>query len=215
MTRRLAAVLVAAAVAAAVAAPGCGPAGPGGPGGQADEAREATGPAAHPVPTAAAGAATGPVRPGMPTVPAGDGRQVPRVTGGEPGPPGSIPATTLVAGRPAHVTVLPSTLLFAFDDAALRPEAAQELAAVVEVVRRVRAREILVAGYTSSEGDDPYNQALSTRRAEAIKAALVRAGVDPGTITAQGYGEQAPVASNDTSEGREANRRVLVTVMLP
>lgn len=206
MTRRLAGWLAAVLVVASVAGSGCGPGG---------EGREAAGPAAVPSPRIEAGVGTGPVRSGMPTAPTGDARQVPRVTGGEPGPPDSIPPTTLVGGRPAHVTVLPSTLLFGFDDAALRPEAARELAAVVELIRRLRAREILVGGYASSEGDDLYNQALGARRAEVIKAELVRAGVDPGTITAHGYGEQAPVASNDTSEGREANRRVLLTVMLP
>lgn len=206
MTQRPAAMAAVALVAGAVALGACGP-GPGGNGAEAD------GPPG--MEAAARPAGADPVRAGMPTVAAGDGREIPRVAAGEPLPPDSLPPTTLVGGRPAHVTVLPNTLLFEYDDATLRPEAAQALGEVADVARRFRAREIIVAGHASSEGGEAYNRRLSEARADVVAAYLVQAGLGAATVTAFGYGETMPVAPNETDEGREANRRVLVTVMVP
>jgi outer membrane protein OmpA-like peptidoglycan-associated protein len=65
-----------------------------------------------------------------------------------------------------------------------------------------------VAGYTDSKGDPAYNLELSKQRAESVRQYLIKKGVDSARLTANGYGEANPVASNDTDEGREANRRV-------
>jgi len=67
-----------------------------------------------------------------------------------------------------------------------------------------------VQGHTDSRASESYNRALSQRRAAAVAAVLVREhGVNPANVTARGYGESSPIASNDTSEGRAANRRVV------
>ena len=73
-------------------------------------------------------------------------------------------------------------------------------------------RKLIVEGYTDSTGSDTYNQGLSERRAEAVRRALTRAGVDPQRIQTVGYGEAYPVASNDSASSRAMNRRVEVTI---
>ena len=65
-----------------------------------------------------------------------------------------------------------------------------------------------VQGHTDSKGPETYNQMLSEKRAIAVKAYLVKEGIDSGRIEVKGYGESDPIASNDTEEGRKKNRRV-------
>ena len=68
--------------------------------------------------------------------------------------------------------------------------------------------EVRIEGHASSEGDDKYNKDLSDKRAKAVMDFLVDAGVDADRMEAVGYGEERPIADNDTEEGREKNRRV-------
>jgi outer membrane protein OmpA-like peptidoglycan-associated protein len=74
------------------------------------------------------------------------------------------------------------------------------------------ARTVEVEGFTDSVGSDAYNQQLSQRRAEAIRIALVNAGIGTERITTHGYGEQYPIASNADPTGRQMNRRVEVVI---
>jgi outer membrane protein OmpA-like peptidoglycan-associated protein len=73
-------------------------------------------------------------------------------------------------------------------------------------------RRALIEGYTDSVGGENANQALSARRADAVKAALLDMGVAPGQLSAQGYGETHPVAGNGNAGGRQMNRRVEVVL---
>ncbi len=73
-------------------------------------------------------------------------------------------------------------------------------------------RRALIEGYTDSVGGENANQALSARRADAVKAALLGMGVAPGQLSAQGYGETHPVAGNGNAGGRQMNRRVEVVL---
>lgn len=73
-------------------------------------------------------------------------------------------------------------------------------------------RAVRIEGFTDSVGGDDFNQALSEKRAQSVKAQLVAVGVEPGRIATQGYGEAFPVASNDSSAGRQMNRRVEVII---
>ncbi len=73
-------------------------------------------------------------------------------------------------------------------------------------------RQVIVEGYTDSVGSASYNQGLSERRAESVRRALIRAGVEPTRIVAQGYGKEYPVADNSSDSGRAQNRRVEVTI---
>ncbi|RMG19397.1 MAG: hypothetical protein D6729_05340 [Deltaproteobacteria bacterium] len=68
--------------------------------------------------------------------------------------------------------------------------------------------KVIIEGHTDSRGSDAYNKRLSQRRADAVRAYLIRKGIDPARLEAIGYGEERPVASNETKEGRERNRRV-------
>jgi outer membrane protein OmpA-like peptidoglycan-associated protein len=69
-----------------------------------------------------------------------------------------------------------------------------------------------VEGHTDSVGSDEYNQSLSEKRAEAVRAYLTQQGVPPDSISAAGFGKARPVATNDTAEGRQLNRRVELVV---
>jgi outer membrane protein OmpA-like peptidoglycan-associated protein len=74
---------------------------------------------------------------------------------------------------------------------------------------------IEIGGYTDNTGDPAANVQLSQQRAEAVRAALVQAGVDPSMLVAKGYGSASPIAGNDTLEGRFRNRRIEYKVIKP
>ena len=80
-------------------------------------------------------------------------------------------------------------------------------------LQAVNLETIIAIGHTDSIGSDAYNQALSVRRAEAVKAYLVTKGVAANRITASGKGKSQPVADNRTAAGREKNRRVDVEII--
>ena len=87
-----------------------------------------------------------------------------------------------------------------------------ELDRVAAVLARYPQTIIIVEGHTDSTGSDSYNQQLSERRANSVARYLTQRGVNASRIKAIGYGEQRPVASNDTAEGRRQNRRVEIRI---
>ena len=99
-------------------------------------------------------------------------------------------------------------IAFAPGQAGLRPEAKASLGQLVAFVNRDPAKPIRIEGHTDSRGKPEANHVLSQRRADAVRAALVAAGVAANRITSVGLGEDEPVAGNDTEEGRARNRRV-------
>ena len=103
-------------------------------------------------------------------------------------------------------------VLFDFDRADLKSNSRDSITTLANYLIKNPDRKVIVEGYTDSKGSASYNQGLSERRANAVKNALVRAGVDPSRIVAQGYGKEYPVASNATNSGRAQNRRVEVTI---
>lgn len=90
--------------------------------------------------------------------------------------------------------------------------ALNDLASKIAALGDVSISGITVVGHADSRGEDSYNQALSERRAKSVADYLVSRGVKESIISSQGRGESAPVASNDTSEGRAQNRRVEITL---
>jgi outer membrane protein OmpA-like peptidoglycan-associated protein len=94
----------------------------------------------------------------------------------------------------------------------LRGQGLVAVTKIADFLRRYPERTVEVEGFTDSVGSDAYNQDLSERRADAIRFALVDAGIVPARITARGYGETHPIASNADSTGRQMNRRVEVVI---
>jgi len=103
--------------------------------------------------------------------------------------------------------------LFDFDKSIVKPEGRKLLDQVVERAQAINLETIIAIGHTDSIGSDAYNQALSVRRAEAVKAYLVTKGVAANRITASGKGKSQPVADNRTAAGRAKNRRVDVEII--
>lgn len=101
---------------------------------------------------------------------------------------------------------------FEVNSSRLTPNAKTILDTVADALLAKQDIKAELGGYTSSEGSDSSNQALSERRAESVKAYLVGRGVDAARLEPKGYGEASPVADNETPEGRELNRRVELKV---
>ena len=84
---------------------------------------------------------------------------------------------------------------------------------LVGKVKGINLEVIIAVGHTDSVGTDAYNQKLSVRRAESVKAYLVSKGIEKNRIYTEGKGEKQPVADNKTKEGRAKNRRVEIEVV--
>lgn len=99
-------------------------------------------------------------------------------------------------------------VLFDTAQATLKPGAESVLTRVASFMEKNENTKVIIEGHTDSRGSDAYNEALSQRRAQAVSAALAAHGIDRGRVEAVGRGKTLPVASNDTPEGRQQNRRV-------
>jgi outer membrane protein OmpA-like peptidoglycan-associated protein len=99
-------------------------------------------------------------------------------------------------------------ILFGYDRADLTSNSEASLDKLVTILKDYPDTNIEVQGHTDSKGSDSYNQGLSERRANAVSAYLRRQGVSSTRLTTKGYGETAPVSSNDSDDGRAQNRRV-------
>jgi len=135
-----------------------------------------------------------------------------------PAPAAPAPAP---AARPAPAPVAPVTekvslsadVLFDFDKSVVKPEGKAKLDDLVSKLKAVNLEVIIAIGHTDSIGSKAYNQKLSVRRAEAVKAYLISKGIAANRIYTEGKGEAQPVASNKTKDGRSKNRRVEVEVV--
>jgi outer membrane protein OmpA-like peptidoglycan-associated protein len=101
-----------------------------------------------------------------------------------------------------------SDVLFDSGKYTLKPTAREKLAKVAGVLMAYPGLTVEVDGYTDNVGGEALNQTLSDKRADTVRDYLLQQGVSPGSLTARGFGEESPVASNDTSIGRQLNRRV-------
>lgn len=99
-------------------------------------------------------------------------------------------------------------MLFATGRAELQPGVRRAIDRLAEVLRQHPERRVLIEGFADSTGGSAMNQRLSQRRAEAVRGALVRAGVAPQRLEVRAFGEEYPVADNATAAGRQQNRRV-------
>jgi len=102
---------------------------------------------------------------------------------------------------------------FDFDRAVLKPEGKAKLDDLVGKIKGITLEVIIAVGHTDSVGSDAYNQRLSLRRAEAVKAYMVSKGIEANRVYTEGKGEKQPVADNKTAAGRAKNRRVEIEVV--
>ena len=105
-----------------------------------------------------------------------------------------------------------SDVLFDFDKATLRPGAREKLAKVAGIILGHPGLKADAEGHADAIGTDDYNQRLSERRAESVRSFLVQEGISAQTVSAAGFGESRPVATNGTASGRQQNRRVELVV---
>jgi outer membrane protein OmpA-like peptidoglycan-associated protein len=105
-----------------------------------------------------------------------------------------------------------SDVLFDTGSYTLKPGAREKLAKISGIVLAHPGLTLQIEGHTDSVGTDEYNQTLSERRAGSVRDFLVQQGVPADGVTARGFGKTQPVASNDTPDGRQRNRRVELVV---
>ena len=113
---------------------------------------------------------------------------------------------------PAKITYA-ADAFFAFDKSVVQPAGKAKLDDLVKRMQSMDIEVVVAVGHTDSTGPSSYNQRLSVRRAEAVKAYMVSKGVDADRIFTEGKGEDSPVADNSSRSGRAKNRRVEVEVV--
>ena len=127
--------------------------------------------------------------------------------------PAPAPAPAAAPKPVAQKVTLAADVLFDFDKAVVKPEGTAKLDDLLGKIKGVDLEVIIAIGHTDSIGSDAYNQRLSERRANAVKAYLVSKGIAPNRIYVEGKGEKQSVASNKTKDGRQKNRRVDIEVI--
>jgi outer membrane protein OmpA-like peptidoglycan-associated protein len=105
-----------------------------------------------------------------------------------------------------------SGILFDIDKSNLRPVAQQNITELSRILKKYDDTKILIEGHTDATGPEDYNMDLSIRRAQSVMNYLTAQEVMPTRITVQGYGEEQPVADNQTADGRQQNRRVEIAI---
>ena len=123
------------------------------------------------------------------------------------------PAAAAPAPAVASKVTFAADAFFDFDKAVLKPEGKAKLDDLVSKVQGINLEVIVAVGHTDSVGSDAYNQKLSERRAQAVKAYLESKGIDKSRVYTEGKGEKQPVADNKTKDGRAKNRRVEIEVV--
>nr|WP_314539965.1 OmpA family protein [uncultured Massilia sp.] len=130
-----------------------------------------------------------------------------------PAPEAPAPVTAPAPVPTSEKVSYSADAFFDFDKAVLKPAGQASLDDLVSKLKDINLEVIIAVGHTDSVGTDAYNQKLSVRRAEAVKAYLQGKGVESSRIYTEGKGESQPVADNKTAEGRAKNRRVEIEVV--
>lgn len=125
--------------------------------------------------------------------------------------PAQPPVEVVQTVAPQDIPTLRLNILFDYDKSVVKAQYRDEIAKAAQFLANYPNATAVIEGHTDAKGSDSYNQKLSQRRAEAVRQALIsQQGVDANRISAVGYGEARPIASNATEAGREQNRRVMV-----
>ena len=128
-------------------------------------------------------------------------------------PPAPAPAPVVAPVPTSEKVTFAADAFFDFDKATLKPEGKAKLDDLVSKMGGINLEVIIAVGHTDSVGSDAYNQKLSVKRAESVKAYLVSKGVEKNRVYTEGKGKKQPVADNKTAEGRAKNRRVEIEVV--
>src|SRR3954454_7225252 len=134
----------------------------------------------------------------------------------KPAPPPAPPAPKPAPEKPKPVAekiTFAADVLFDFDKSVIKPEGHSKLDDLAGKAKGVNLEVVIAIGHADSIGSDAYNQRLSVRRAESVKAYLVSKGIEANRIYTEGKGKKQPVADNKTREGRAKNRRVEIEVI--
>ena len=142
-----------------------------------------------------------------------DGALVPVVAPVVVAPPVAAPAVVPVAPPAATKVTYAADAFFASNQAVLKAAGKAKLDDLIGKVKGINLEVIVAVGHTDSKGSDKANQALSVRRAEAVKAYLVSKGIEKNRVYTEGKGSKQPVADNKTAEGRAKNNRVEIEVV--
>ena len=149
-----------------------------------------------------------------------DGAIAPAMAAPAPAPaPVAAPAATPAPAAPAAPVVAATKVTYAadaffdFNKSVIKPEGKAKLDDLIGKIQGINLEVIIAVGHTDSVGSDAYNQKLSVRRSEAVKAYLVSKGIEKNRVYTEGKGEKQPVADNKTAEGRAKNRRVEIEVV--
>ena len=136
-----------------------------------------------------------------------------------PAPAAAAPRAAAPAARPApppaaatKVTYAADTF-FDFNKSVLKADGKAKLDDLAGKVKAINLEVIIAVGHTDSAGSDAYNQKLSVKRADAVKAYLITKGIEKNRVYTEGKGEKQPVADNKTDAGRSKNRRVELEVV--
>src|SRR5687767_290154 len=113
----------------------------------------------------------------------------------------------------AEKVTFAADVLFDFDKAVVKPEGKSKLDDIASKANGVNLEVVIAIGHADSIGSDAYNERLSVRRAESVKAYLVSKGIQGNRIYTEGRGEKQPVADNKTNSGRAKNRRTEIEVI--
>jgi len=130
-----------------------------------------------------------------------------------PAPPKAEPKPE---GKPKPVAekiTFAADVLFDFDKSVIKPEGKSKLDDLASKVKGINLEVVIAVGHADSIGSDEYNQRLSMRRAESVKAYMVSKGLEPNRVYTEGKGEKQPVANNNTADGRAKNRRTEIEVI--
>jgi OmpA-OmpF porin, OOP family len=130
-----------------------------------------------------------------------------------PVPPAPVAPVPTPPPAVASKVTFSADAFFDFDKSVLKPEGRAKLDELASKVQDINLEVIVAVGHTDSIGSDAYNQKLSERRAQAVKAYLESKGIDKSRVYTEGKGEKQPVADNKTREGRAQNRRVEIEVV--
>ena len=129
--------------------------------------------------------------------------------------PAPAPAAARAAPPPAAATKVTyaADTFFDFNKSVLKADGKAKLDDLAGKVKAINLEVIIAVGHTDSAGSDAYNQKLSVKRADAVKAYLITKGIEKNRVYTEGKGEKQPVADNKTDAGRSKNRRVELEVV--